>query len=112
VSAQPPPSEPQPGVLLGLNLIALLGVLLVLVVQAEPEGRDKTLVATGAYVMAWGVMFLLSYRFSHKTFFLRGLMFISEEFSWPKGGRYMALVYGALGVGLGVAAIIGGLVGS
>ena len=93
-------------------MIALLGVLLALVIKAEPEGRDQTLVATGVYVMAWGVMFLLSYQFSHKTFFLRGLMFVSTEFSWPKGGRHMALVYGALGVGLGVAAIASGLLGS
>ena len=109
-----PSSSPQPqsGVGLGLGLIALLVALLALVIQAEPEGRDKTLVATGAYVMAWGAMFLLSYRFSHRTFFLRGLMFVSQAFSWPRGARHMALVYGALGLGLGGSAIVAGLIGA
>ena len=62
----------------------------------------------GLYIFDWGVMFLLSYYFSRKSFFFRALMWVCEHASSPKG-RKMAFFYFALACGLGVAAILRGL---
>lgn len=53
-------------------------------------------------------MFLASYYFSHKTFFLRGLMWVCEHFSYPSG-RGMAFFYFCLAFFLGTVLLIQGL---
>ena len=58
--------------------------------------------------MAWGAMFLASYFYSHKTFFFRGLIWVCEHWSSPKG-RGMAFFYAALALGLGSMATLSGL---
>jgi len=58
--------------------------------------------------MAWGVMFLASYFFEHKTFFFRALIWVCENFSRPPG-RGMAFFYAALGFGLGGFAFLRGI---
>ena len=53
-------------------------------------------------------MFLASYYFSQKTFFLRGLMWICEHFSNPRGKK-MAFFYFALATVLGLVLVLKGL---
>jgi hypothetical protein len=60
---------------LSLALICLLGALLCAAYLTGLEfgkfGRGT--VFLGLYTIAWGFMFLASYYFSHKSFFLRAL---------------------------------------
>ncbi len=104
--------KPQLGLGLGTALIAMLVVLLgaVLVTSAgQPKPREGAAsVLMGAYLLAWGVMFLCAYFFSHKTFFFRALMWTCEHWSVPKG-RKMAFFYAALASALGLAALGTGL---
>lgn len=53
-------------------------------------------------------MFLVSYFYSHKTFFFRGLIWVCEHWSSPKG-RGMAFFYAALALLLGGLATLSGL---
>ena len=105
-------SPNEPGILLGMTLIAFLCVLLVgaLYFGFEPGPIRPGIgsVLLGLYIMAWGVMFLASYYFSHKTFFLRGLIWLCEHLSAP-AGRKMAFFYFALAFFLGGAGLLAGL---
>ena len=56
----------------------------------------------------WGLLFLAAYFFSHKTFFFRGLIWVCERFSHPRG-RGMAFLYFALAFALGTMALLRGL---
>jgi hypothetical protein len=102
----------EPGYLLGTVLIGILVALLIGALGAGVEtgpakpGLGSTLV--GIYIMAWGVMFLASYYYSHKTFFFRALIWVCEHFSIPPG-RKMALFYFSLAFGLGGVATLKGL---
>jgi len=102
----------EPGYVLGLTLIGVLVALLLGVLAADIEsGPIKPglgSVLLGIYIMAWGIMFLASYFYSHKTFFLRALIWICEHFSAPKG-RGMAFFYFALAFILGGVAALQGL---
>ncbi|GGA78787.1 hypothetical protein GCM10011521_28210 [Arenimonas soli] len=97
---------------LGIGLIAVLVVLLVATLasglEAGPIGPGPSSTFLGLYLMAWGAMFLASYYFSHKTFFLRGLIWVCEHWSSPKG-RGMAFFYAALAMLLGGLAVLSGL---
>ena len=100
------------GMALGLVLIAgLVALLLAALLSGEPGGRfgeDRRTILLGLYLIAWGGMFLASYRFAHKTFFFRALMRVCEQWSFPKG-RGMALFYGALAILLGGTALLTGV---
>ena len=101
------------GYLLGGLLIALLVALLAAPIALSPRfppdpADALTNILAGVYVIAWGLMFLASYYFSHKTFFFRGLIWICENWSNPRGRR-MAFFYFALACVVGVAAILVGL---
>lgn len=97
---------------LGLGLISLLAALLVAAllsgIQSGPfrPGIGTTLL--GLYIVAWGVMFLASYYFSHKTFFFRALIWVCEHRSHPKG-RGMAFFYAAIAILVGGFATLTGL---
>jgi hypothetical protein len=94
----------EPGVALGLLLIAVLAVLLIATqfsgFKTGPIRPGTNTVLLGVYLMTWGLMFLASYYFSHKTFFLRGLIWACEHWSHPKG-RGMAFFYAALSLLMG-----------
>lgn len=63
---------------------------------------------TGLYLQIWGILFFLSYFHSHKTFFLRWLIWVCEHLSAPRG-RKMAFFYFALAFGLGSISIFNGI---
>jgi hypothetical protein len=78
-STSPPVRPPnERGYLLSFVLIAVLVALLFAVEKSGIEpgsvkaGRGTVLL--GLHIMAWGCMFLASYYFSHKSFFLRALV--------------------------------------
>jgi hypothetical protein len=105
----------EPGILLGITLISILVVLFALLaglmyVDIEPELFRPGIhsVLFGLYAIAWGVMFLASYYFSHKTFFLRGLIWVCEHWSTP-ASRKMAFFYFTLTLLFGVPALLTGL---
>jgi hypothetical protein len=102
----------QHGYALGILLIGVLLLLNVAVFVVEPEfpppSRSLGTVLIGAYLIAWGLMFLASYYFSHKIFVLRGLLWVCEHFSNPRGKR-MAFFYFVLATVLGVVAVLVGL---
>jgi hypothetical protein len=62
----------------------------------------------GLFMMAWGLMFLASYWFSHKSAFLRGLTIFCEKLSYPST-RKMAFFYFAVAFVLGFMSVLGGL---
>jgi hypothetical protein len=104
----------EPGIALGVALIALLAGLLSISVIASDGVKPGTMrdgvyaVTTGVYLMAWGAMFVASYYFDHKTFFFRALIWVCVHMSRPKG-RGMAFFYAALCFALGGVAILAGL---
>jgi hypothetical protein len=107
----------EPGYALGIGLIGVLVALLVASfvvgeeaspMQPGPMQPGLGTTVLGVYLFAWGLMFLASYYFSHKTFFLRGLMWLCENLSRPPG-RKMAFFYFALACGIGSMAIFTGL---
>ena len=104
--------SPEPGYLLGFALIGLLVVLLIAAllagVETGPVRPGPGTVLLGLYVMAWGLMFIASYFYSHKSFFFRALIWVCERFSFP-ASRKMALFYFALAFVLGGIATLQGL---
>jgi uncharacterized membrane protein len=99
------------GLGLGFSLIGILIVLFIAVLSTMNPGPMKAGVGTvllGIYLMVWGIIFIASYYYSHKTFFFRGLIWFCEKFSFPRR-REMALFCGVLGVGMGGAAVILGV---
>jgi hypothetical protein len=105
-----PPNES--GYLLGTVLIAALVVLLAAVLQVGIESGPIRpgigSVLLGLYVLAWGLMFLVSYFYSHKTFFFRGLIWVCEHLSFP-ASRKMAFFYFALTLFIGGLSVLKGL---
>ena len=104
--------ENEKGIALIFTIIAFLIVLLILPflygIELGPIKKGPTAILIGIYIQFWGILFLLSYFFSHKTFFFRGLMWICENFSSPKN-RKMAFIYFGLAFGLGSISLITGL---
>jgi hypothetical protein len=97
------------GVLLSATLIGILLALLCVLTVVERDSSSPALeVWTGLYIQVWGWMFLAAYYYSHKSFFLRGLMWVCEHFSVPPGRR-MAFFYFGLCFLLGGVAILKGL---
>ena len=100
---------------LGLGLFIIL-ILISLMISAATVGDGKLgpmkkgpgEIIGGIYLQFWGILFLLSYFFSHKCFFFRGLIWICENFSSPKGKK-MAFFYFALAFGIGTMALLTGL---
>lgn len=95
------------GLFLGFIIIGILILFMILGLFSDGDKRIHGIL-TGIYLQTWGVLFLLSYFFSHKTFFFRGLMWLCENFSAPKG-RKMAFFYFALAFFLGSFSVIEGV---
>jgi hypothetical protein len=112
--ASPRPSVPenQPGVALGLILIAILVALLFAALGATSSNSAglsaRGTILLGIYIVAVGSMFLASYYFSHKTFFLRALIWVCEKGSFP-ASRKMAFFYFSLSLFIGVSSLISGI---
>jgi hypothetical protein len=104
-------ASPEPGYLLGFASIGLLAFLLIAAllagVETGPIRPGAGTVLLGLYVMAWGLMFLASYFYSHKSFFFRALIWVCERFSFP-ASRKMALFYFVLAFAVGGAATLAG----
>jgi len=104
------PSEP--GHLLSWSFIAALVGLLVAAlafgVAPSPLKQGAGTVLLGLYLVAWGLAFLGAYYYSHKSFFFRGLIWVCENFSSPRG-RKMAFFYSALAFIFGSVAVLEGL---
>jgi hypothetical protein len=102
----------EPGYALGGGIITLLVGMLasafVLDDSFGPPRAGPSEVITGLYLITWGVLFLASYYFSHKSFFFRGLIWVCEHLSVPRG-RWMAFVYFVLATSLGTMALLTGL---
>ena len=99
-------------ILLGFSLIALLASLLFGAMLAGLESGPIKVglgsVLGGLYIMAWGIMFLLSFYFEEKTFFFRALIWVCENWSFPSG-RFMAFFYFLLATTLGAICVLQGL---
>jgi hypothetical protein len=99
----------EPGYAIGVALIAFLVVPQVLaiagVVDVQRCGSGD--IMTGIYIIGIGTMFLASYYWSHKTFVLRGFVWICEHFSHPPG-RKTAFFYFALCAFVGFLALLEG----
>jgi hypothetical protein len=63
---------------------------------------------SGVYVWVIGLLFLLAYYYEHKSVVFRGLIWVCEHFSSPRG-RKMAFFYFGLGAVLGTIGILQGL---
>lgn len=100
------------GLTLGLSIIAILIILgispLFYGFELGPVKPGPSSILTGIYLQFWGIIFLLSYFYSHKTFLFRGLIWICENFSSPRG-RKMAFFYFVLAFSLGTLSLIQGL---
>jgi hypothetical protein len=100
------------GLGLGFTIIVILIILMILPFfydfELGPVKKGPSAILVGIYIQFWGILFLLSYFFPHRTFFFRGLMWLCENFSSPKG-RKMAFFYFALAFGLGSMGLINGL---
>jgi hypothetical protein len=95
-------------------LIVVVAVTLLALTSAfgfeagTPPKKAAASVWLGLYIIYLGVLFLLSYFFSRKSYVLGGLMWVCENFSRPRS-RHMAFFYFALGLALGLSALLFGL---
>ena len=96
------------GLGLGIFIIAILIFFLFFDTGLGPFGNNISTLLTGIYLQIWGILFLLSYYYSHKTFFLRGLIWICENFTFPRS-RMMAFFYFILLFGIGTIAVLYGV---
>lgn len=102
----------EPGVGLSICLISILLALFLGTIATglttDPSRYWLGNVVVGLYLIAWGCMFLAAYYYSHKTFFLRALIWICEHFSRP-AHRKMAFFCFALFAGMGFVLLVQGL---
>jgi hypothetical protein len=100
------------GLALGITLIITLVILGSLPsffgFENGPLKEGTGTILTGIYIQFWGILYLLSYYYSHKCFFFRWLIWTCENISTPQG-RKMAFFYFLLAFGLGTLAICSGL---
>ena len=100
----------EPGYVVGVALIAFLVVPQALALSGLIDlGECGTGdIMTGIYFIGLGTMFLASYYLSHKTFVLRGFVWICEHLSTPPN-RKTAFAFFALLCFVGSLAILAGL---
>jgi hypothetical protein len=104
-----PPSKLQQKIIFDAAMILMAVGLLALSTVAQgktaPGRQGVPSVFLGFYVIYLGVLFLLSYFYSHASYVLGALMWTCEHFSHPRG-RFMALFYFGLSLVLGVCALL------
>ncbi len=104
--------ENERGLSLGITIILLIVafniVLSFLNLKPGPLEEGPGTIVVGIYIQFLGILFLLSYYFSHKTFFFRWIIWLCEKFSYP-ASRKMAFFYFGLAFILGTTAILKGL---
>jgi len=101
-----PPQQFEKGHSLDALIVAglLIPQVLVLSGRVDTNVNDPFV---GAYLLYVGLLFLASYYWSEHSAVLRGLIWICENFSGPRG-RKMAFFYFALNTVLGLMGIFGG----
>lgn len=101
-----------PGILLGACILAALAMLLFASLQAGlaagPLKAGSAAILLGLYLIGVGALFAASHRWTRHSFLFRGVMWICEHLSSPKG-RGMALVYAAILVTIGAVVLGKGL---
>lgn len=93
--------------IIGLYVLLQVGGLMSGVTTGPLKSGLGT-VLIGLSLIVFGSAFLASYFFSHKAFLFRGLIWLCENLSHPKG-RGMAFFYFLLAGGLGIMAVLTGL---
>jgi hypothetical protein len=88
-----------------LMAVGLLALSMAAQERALPDRQAAPSVFLGFYIIYLGVLFLLSYFYSHASYVLGALMWTCEHFSHP-WGRFMALFYFGLSLVVGVCALL------
>ena len=101
----------EPGYVLSVTLISVFVSLFFLASSKPILGHSQAAPFASLYATAIGLMFLASYYFSHKSFFLRGFMWVCEHFSRPRGRR-MAFFYAGVFLLIGLGGLIQSLLTS
>jgi hypothetical protein len=100
------------GLGLGVIIIAIMVILLsapfYFGFKLGPFVEGSSTVFIGLSLQFWGILFVLSYYFSHKTFLFRGLIWFCENISRPSGRR-MAFFYFFLSFLIGTIALLKGI---
>ena len=107
------PSTDQPGLLLGFSVLSVLAALLIAYFAVGGTAPGPWRAAPGNALLglnfvAWGLVFLLSYYFSQRSFVFRGFIWFCQQLSAPSG-RKVALVWFALLVFAGMAMLLTGV---
>ncbi len=88
-----------------LMAVGLLALSVAAQQRAVPGRQAVPSVFLGFYIIYLGVLFLLSYFYSHASCVLGALMWVCEHFSHPRG-RFMALFYFGLSLVVGLGALL------
>ena len=83
--------------LFGLVLGSLLVAALVSGFAVGPVSKGPATVFTAIYLQVWGVLFLLSYFLPGRSYLLKGLMWLCENTSRPRG-RWTAILWGVFAI--------------
>jgi hypothetical protein len=90
----------------------VLGFLLVMTFRSGfelgPIANGPAAFFLGAYLQCWGLLFVASYFFPAGSYFLKGLIWLCEHTSRPRG-RWTALLWGAFAIVMGTGAMLQGL---
>ncbi len=94
------------GYLIGFLSISLLILLLLgSFLNENPRNgivqEDIGSIFLSLYIITWGVMFLMSYYFSHKSFFFRAIIWVCNSMSYPSTPK-MAIFYSFLAFIVGI----------
>lgn len=102
----------KPNALLDVAFGLILALLLLGGLQdgfkTGPIEKGPAAVWLGVYLQAWGLSFIASYFWPRASYLLKGLMWISENWSRPRG-RWTAILWGVFAIGMGTMAFLQGL---
>ena len=70
--------------------------------------RGPAAVFLGVYLQCWGLLFLASYFFPNRSYLLKGLMWLCENTSTPRG-RWTAILWGAFAIIMSTIPVLQGL---
>ena len=90
----------------------VLGFLLLMTfrsaIELGPIAKGSAAVFLGAYLQYWGVLFVASYFFPGRSYLLKGLVWICDNMSTPRG-RWTAILWGGLALVIGTSVMLQGL---